>query len=329
MSNDLKNSSRDVHVVMATDDNYAHHLSVVVASMLTNLGPERRLVLHVLFDELSDSIRDRLRQLNDIREFDLNFIQHDLSHYSGLRSTWSAYTSRLTYARLNLGSILPDLQKCVYLDCDVVVRHDIAELYDRDISDYYFGAVEEIEEIRIFRNQDLGMPVDTAYFNAGVLLLNLDAMREHSFYERTLEFLEQHKTSLHFGDQDALNALFYGKWMVLPMRWNVIAGMCLMGLSTRYLHYDPDHVRQALGDPAIVHFTQKEKPDSYLCVHPFAKEYWHYLAMTPWKDDVVLKDRSVKNQIRRILQLARASLRRTALFQGLRDVKRRLGGYGK
>jgi len=314
---------------MATDDNYAHHLSVVVASMLTNLCPERRLVLHVLFDELSDSIRDRLRQLNDIRAFDLNFIQHDLSHYSGLRSTWSAYTSRLTYARLNLGSILPDLQKCVYLDCDVVVRHDIAELYDRDISDYYFGAVEEIEEIRIFRNQDLGMPVDKAYFNAGVLLLNLDAMREHSFYERTLEFLEEHKMALHFGDQDALNALFYGKWMVLPMRWNVIAGMCLMGLSTRYLHYDRDHVRQALADPAIVHFTQKEKPDSYLCIHPFAKEYWRYLNMTPWSGAVSLKDKTLKNRARKIFLVWRNAVRQWPLFILLRGLKRRLAGYGR
>lgn len=324
----MNNFDKNIHVAMATDDNYAHHLAVVAASILENLSSDRELCLHVLYEELSNSVKEKLEQLKAIRNFDLSFIKNDLSLYNDLSSTWSTHTSKLTYARLKLGSILPSIKKCLYLDCDVVVRRNIAELYDVDVSDYYFGAVEEIEEMRMFRNKDLGIPKNHGYFNAGVLLLNLDAMRENKFYERTLQFLNENKISLPLGDQDALNALFYDKWLALPLKWNIILGMCLMGTATKYLNYSNEEVKVSINNPAIAHYSQKQKPDSFLCIHPFAREYWHYLELTPWKNEVALKDKNFTNHLLRFSWQFRNFIRKVPLFTLIRGVKRKLFGFG-
>lgn len=167
-----------VHVAMATDDNYAHHLAVVIASILKNLSLERELCLYVLHDAISNGTKEKIQSLTSIRPFEINFIDVCCEQYEGLRSKWTVHLSKMTYARLNLGELLPNLEKCIYLDCDVIVRDEISELFEIDISDYFFGAVEEIEEpllnikYKFSREDMINIPDGYGYFNAGVLLLN-------------------------------------------------------------------------------------------------------------------------------------------------------------
>ena len=312
---------------MATDDNYAHHLAVVIASILKNLSLERELCLYVLHDAISNGTKEKIQSLSSIRPFEINFIDVCCEQYEGLRSKWAVHVSKMSYARLNLGELLLNLEKCIYLDCDVIVRNEISELFEIDISDYFFGAVEEPEETKFNTKDMFKIPDGYGYFNAGVLLLNLKLLREHDFAHKTTSFLQENRAKLINADQDGLNALFYDKWYALPLKWNVITGMCLLGSATRYLNYGKKEVLDAVKNPAITHFTQKHKPNSFLCMHPFASEYWQYLRLTPWGGTVSLKDRTFKNIVLKFLIKLKYLVRQVPFFVEAREIKRYFLGF--
>ena len=119
------------------------------------------------------------------------------------QTSYTPYTFlRLFIDKLNL----PD--KVLYLDADTVINGDIVPLYNTDISEYEFGGVLDYYG-KVFMGRK--------YVNAGVLLLNLEKIRETSLFERVIEILNKKKVFLP--DQTALNKLV-GKKLILQRKYN-------------------------------------------------------------------------------------------------------------
>lgn len=116
--------------------------------------------------------------------------------------------------RLLLPELLPDYEKILYLDCDIVVRQDMGALYrNTDLEDNYLAAVYEAPiEGQADRIRALGC-IPGQYFNSGMLLMNLKQMREEKVSTRLLKACE--KDYMEFPDQDALNQVCQGR--VLPI----------------------------------------------------------------------------------------------------------------
>ena len=118
----------------------------------------------------------------------------------------------MSLMRITLSKLLPEYDKVLWLDCDTIVEHDISELWDIDLTGYYFGAVKQFSDGR------LGQFLKGDYFNAGVLLCNLEKLRDgmddkiiSALQEKEYEFLEQ----------DCLNELCAGKIKPIAGRYNV------------------------------------------------------------------------------------------------------------
>jgi len=125
------------------------------------------------------------------------------------------------------------------------------------------------------------MPVNKLFFNSGVLLIDLQKWKEKKILPRLVHFMSKHNKSLRFADQDALNAILYDDWFPLNPTWNM---HLFFFLASQRCNYDQIKLKKALKNPAIVHFTTKEKPWFYLTQHPFKSEYYKYLEMTEWSD---------------------------------------------
>ncbi|KAJ3562201.1 hypothetical protein NP233_g9727 [Leucocoprinus birnbaumii] len=193
-----------------------------------------------------------------------------------------------SWAKLDLFHILP-IERVLYLDADVLVRHDISPLWQFDLHDRALGAIP-----------DVGHPMGHnsfekhPYFNAGVLLMNLTKIRETG--SRLLERGREMQNA-KFRDQDALNEHFKD-WVPVSLRWNA------QGLGTYASYPSADRKRLKLdemNDPSIIHFTGPvnpslaetlnpyvqppvAKPWGYLGSpgHPFYQEWWEALAKTPY-----------------------------------------------
>jgi lipopolysaccharide biosynthesis glycosyltransferase len=194
------------------------------------------------------------------------------------------FTKKATWYRIFLPDLLPDIDRVLSLDVDVIVVDALADLWATDLGGAYLGAVTNVlAPMYMGRPAELGLDPG-AYFNAGVMLLDLAGMRADDCSESIRRYAVDNAPDLVLRDQDALNFVLAGRRHALDPRWNSMNAL----LHYPWAHYvfTPEQIEEARTAPAIRHF---EGPDS--------NKPWHYLGdaeaqalydthrrQTPWPD---------------------------------------------
>ena len=174
------------------------------------------------------------------------------------------HVSLVTYYRLFLPELLPNsINKILFLDPDMLIRTKIAPLWQINIENYSIVAVENPNAMELKKR--LLIPPTASYFNAGVLLINLNYWRTRNITKKLLFYLKNNQSKLRFWDQDVLNAVLWNSCRILEEAWNTI---------------DTTQVSQ----PKIIHFIGARKPWHLKNKHPYRAEYFDYLKKTPWKN---------------------------------------------
>jgi lipopolysaccharide biosynthesis glycosyltransferase len=211
----------------------------------------------------------------------------DPDHFRGLPQQHTNDVS--TYARLLMPSFLPPgVEKAIWLDADLLVLHDLAELWEVDVSGVALGAVQDMVVLTLSSRlgltgyRKLGLAGESAYFNAGVLVVNLCWWRSRHVAEQVVDHLRAHPRQSLFPDQEGLNVAAHGAWRPLDPRWNVIASV--RGRP----FYHPSHLpgdvyRQVIDDPWILHFAGAWKPWRYHNGNPDLPCFFYYVDMTAWR----------------------------------------------
>ena len=295
-------TGQPIQLIFGVDGAYSQHLAVTLVSLLEN-NPHNRFDILVATLNMAEDDRSRVLALAArFGNVKLRFHTFDIGRYSHFRT--DGHISHASYLRIFIPEILPDsVEKVLYLDCDIVVRHDIAPLWRMDIGDKVLGAARNLFFVR---HDDLDMPPDASYFNAGVLLMNLKRWREIDGTARLIRFIEAHHDHLWAHDQDALNAVFCGEIAELAPRWNFQTSMLWSEPDGLDLNYDG--FRRLLADPAIVHFTSPSKPWHFSNTHPYKGTYYRYLAKTPYSS-YAPRDISLASLARRIATTPQAAFR--------------------
>lgn len=267
----------EINIVIASDDNYAQHMGIVILScLLTTKSPEK-LCFHILSSEISEDNRSKIRQIIEQYKAKCIFIDPDTSVYGDIPKKRYGVAALF---RLSISSLLPeDIKKVIYLDCDVLLYTDINELWEMDLGDAIVGAVTNLGHQPERR---LGIK-DGEYFNSGVLVIDLEKWRNDHIGKNTLEYMNKYNTELVFPDQDGLNMVLKGKWKHLPLRWNQQPATYSMYAKKRYeASLSRKDYHDAIYNPAIVHFLGKNKPWTYLSYHPLKESYRNFITLSPW-----------------------------------------------
>ncbi len=180
--------------------------------------------------------------------------QEQLTRFRPIR--YGRYTSHFTYARLLLPDLLPDLDDVLYLDVDTMIRAPIDELLAWDLK-RPIGAVAEIAGTA---KHLFGTPREP-YFNAGVLRMSLQRLRQEQLWEQSRRILET-RTEVRVFDQDVLNMVFRGRFDSLPLTYNV---------PDMFARQNP--TLEVLDDPTIVHFYGPVKPWDPAATSSYAREW--------------------------------------------------------
>ena len=206
-----------INIGFTVTDNYAQHLAATMASILSNTSKDNELNFFVLNEgDITSETKRRINQLSNIREFNIKYVtvkREDFSEYSpGVHMS--------TNYRLKVASLIPEVDKILFLDVDLIVLDDIANLWNTDISGVYAAVVKDVFSItnRDYMN-NLGIRHEF-YFNSGVMLLNLAKMRDDKIPEKLLEFRMTHDQV--FMDQDAFNAVIGNNVLYLPWWYNFL-----------------------------------------------------------------------------------------------------------
>lgn len=260
-----------IDIVCNIDRNYVEHCGVMLTSLFVN-NAELKFRIHIINTGLSDIEKKRLAGYIEENYMDVFFYDVDFSSIKDFPITKKDHLSLAAYLRLFMPKLLPvDLNKVLYLDCDLLVVDSIEELWNTDLENNSIGVVEERGPFDIESPKVLKYPVEYSYFNSGVMLINLKKWRENALYERAMKFISANKELIMLHDQDVLNALLYKERKFISIRWN---------LMDFFLFARPDVQERRLLDwklsiqhPAIIHFTGKRKPWLRNCDSPYRNQY--------------------------------------------------------
>ena len=255
-----------IPVFFATDDRYAPALGVALHSML--LHTDAALDIFVLINELTEENRALLTATVAGRSR-LTFVDmRERIAPIADRLVLRDYYSATTYFRLFISELFPEFDKAIYLDCDIALHGDVAELYATPLGDCLVAAVPEDVMARIdvfgrYVEEVLAVPREE-YFNAGVLVMNLAAFRRERILDRFVDMLAIKRYRVT-QDEDYLNVLCYGRTVLLPYGWNMSP---LADEGCR---------------PLLAHYKLDRKPWHYEGVH-FGEDFWHYADETPYAE---------------------------------------------
>ena len=139
----MENNKKVIPIFFTVDDNYTPFLSVVLSSIIDNCSKDYHYVIKVLSTNVSDKNKKKISKFAS-KDFDIEFV--DLNDYMNKIQeklyTRDYYTST-TYFRLFIPELYPQYDKAIYLDSDVIILSDIANLYNIDIGDNLLGATPD------------------------------------------------------------------------------------------------------------------------------------------------------------------------------------------
>ncbi|MDR1623925.1 MAG: glycosyltransferase family 8 protein [Tannerellaceae bacterium] len=270
-----------IHIACNIDTRFTTHCAVTLVSLFEN-NKTSDICVHIIASGLPDADQEILKNLavrygNEVRFY---FPPSDLLSSFSIKKCGKRI-SMAAYYRCMLSVILPEqLDKVLYLDCDIVVLGDIMELWETDMSTCGVACVDDISKDEDERYERLHYDKSYSYFNSGVLLINLSYWREHEVDKQCVRYFRTYPERILFNDQDLLNVVLYKDKVFVPLKWNMQDGFYRYGIEKKVSDWPA--FRQALLHPVILHYTNK-KPWNYDSMHPLKGEYYNYLDMTPWK----------------------------------------------
>ena len=135
---------KTINICLSCDDNYTKYAGVVIASILANSNDNDNLMFYILDGGISKEKKQQISSLTSIKNCQINFVPIDENMFSDYAKVKThKYISIATYYRLKAPSLLPNVDKIIYLDCDVVVNTSLKELYEIDIKDYLLAGVSD------------------------------------------------------------------------------------------------------------------------------------------------------------------------------------------
>ena len=284
-------SKQNNAIVFSANEFYAPYLATALQSVIVNSSPQQNYDCLIMHRDISPATQRRLQLLiANHPNFSLRFI--DISpYYQKFRSLFlRGHFTIETWFRLLLPELLPHYHKVLYLDADLVAETDLAELYATDLKGYLLAACHDADTAGLYneRGSDkkfymdhilkLKHPYD--YFQAGVILFNLDEFRRQFTTSELLAKASAYDWQLL--DQDVLNFFAEGKVKFVDMAWNVMYNWRgtrideIIALAPKRLQ---DAYLKSYAHPKIIHYAGPDKPWHDPAVD-LADRFWHYCRQT-------------------------------------------------
>ena len=211
----------EISISFAATDSFSQHLSVVMVSVVKN-NPSDRFVFHVLHRNISQSNRAKISSISaDWPNCRILFHEIDAAVFAGAPLP-SPHITVESYFRLLLPKILKGEKRTLYIDVDVLCGKGIGELWGCDLDGYACAAVAE----EAYPNRSLlcfAKPApegEQKYFNAGVMLFNLEFIRMNGLDCAPFDIIEKWRDKIGYADQDVMNLAYYGKTLFISRRYN-------------------------------------------------------------------------------------------------------------
>ena len=260
-----------IYIELHTDNNYVIPTIVTLTSLFKNKNEDSVYEVRVLGNKLTQENVELLEKALDGRG---QVIPHEssLSKFEGTHP----HVSSTDLFKFDLPEVLSDWDKVLYIDTDMIIQGDLSDLFNVPLGDNYIAAVKDMAGMVLEQHHTrLGL---NNYFNAGMMLMNLEKMRKEDIGAKLIDY-KLHKDTGHFMSQDALNDTFHEKVIWLHPKYNWMApnhtSFTVQHIAS-FFDITESEVLELDKKAVIVHLTNKMKPWDYKHVwgHKLWKTYY-------------------------------------------------------
>jgi lipopolysaccharide biosynthesis glycosyltransferase len=259
----INSSNNKIDVLLASDENYSLPLLVTLTSILENNISNNFIYFHIINNNISENKINEIRKLENkynckinLYKFDINKLK-DYPIYGHLTNT--------AYLRLFIHNILPEnIDKLIYLDCDIVCLKDIELLYKQDLNNFPVAAVKDVKSKELLRLKHFSNI--SKYFNSGVMLINFPLWRKFVNANTVSEILKNQNNIICDADQEILNKIFTNNWKELKPKYN-------LDIKHKVFKKVPKNT-------ILLHYSDKIKPWNYVYPYNNKKYFFKYLKIS-------------------------------------------------
>lgn len=278
-------------IIYICDNGFAEVAGISILSLFENNPKEQiSLKVHILGVQISQVNKQRFERLGkqygqtvevlDATEQYKKIQKLNLSSYRG---------SEMTNLRLHFDQMISnEIQRVLYIDCDTIVCGKLQGLCDFELNGKLLGMVYDAY------GKILNEEKDSAYYNAGVLLIDCERWRREHWCEKIENFIASNTRKLVHPDQDVFNIVCKNEIEVLPMNYNlqVVHREYSERLYFRYLapetYYTKEEVQDACENPAILHMIRYLGTNPWYTdgkLHPDYQQFQKYKMQSEWAEN--------------------------------------------
>lgn len=256
-----------INIVFVTDNNYSEQMIIAIESIVKNIKNNVQITIYIVNLNISknnlDLIKSKYSDNSNVTIEIVNFAKSKVLEFD-----IKTHVSSAAYAKIYIPDLIP-VEKIIYLDCDLILNANILGLWTQFEEGIPIKAVWN--PFYDYDNKYFEVSENYRTFNSGVMLMDLQLMRDQNIPQKLEEFLtENHaKTKLH--DQAAFNAIFKYQWSEIEVLWN--CQVTMLQNSYKKLQISKRMYFKMFKNAKIIHFTSNSKPWQFRNCHPYKKKY--------------------------------------------------------
>ena len=263
---------QNYNICYSFDSNYVEQFLTSIISLVRNAKNNESFEIHVLDGGLTKEDKNIIANFNTFKNLKINYISlnnkdfetcpllkerdEDFSHY---------HVTLPTYYRFKLASLLPKIKNILYLDCDVIIEDSLEELFNTNIEKHSVAMVKDVDA----KEEEKRLGIKN-YFNAGIMLINLDFWRKENIEEKLFNYINENQEKIKWQDQDIINDVLQNSIKEIDTKWNY-----------QYFSYEKID-KEELKEAKILHLSGRFKPWLIPFEHPIYDIYYFYLSLTPF-----------------------------------------------
>lgn len=289
----------EVVIILSSSDYFAPYLGVCIQSILQNTSSYNKYDIIVFEREITNDNKKKILELSKISSnVSIRFfnIKKRICKYNFFLN--SSRISQETYYGLLIPWLLPKFKKAIIMDCDMIVKQDLAELYFTELENCIGAGVRDIvlqgwlndvsNDTAKYYREAVGAQNPFNYVNGGLILLDFDRYRKEIDADTILYYINNYK--FRVVDQDIFNYLLEGKMKALDQKWNHM--ICASEAIRAAIENAPFLMQQdyfrAKESPAIIHYASENKPWLNPSIE-FASEFWKHARTTPFYEECLVR----------------------------------------
>lgn len=277
-------------IVYASNDAYIPFLGISLFSLLENNKQMEKTHIFILSDKISEENKKMLNEMvwrykREIVYIDLGEMKELIPFHFDTFGFHPIVLSRLFLDRL----LREDVKQVLYLDCDTVIDGSLKELENLDLGKNYVAMVPELY-MPPANKKLIGLAATEPYYNAGVILFNLDMIRKRQLGERFMKYYQERNGELLYNDQDIINYCCKGRIFRLSHAYNISPNLAyfpryfIKKLQPAYYCESAEEYKRILTKPIIIHYMGDERPWIAGNHNSYRKIFEGYRDRSPWKD---------------------------------------------